>query len=247
MSELLDAADPSPVEWIQPDRDSPIVIVCEHAGRRVPTALQNLGLSDAQLEAHIGWDIGAAAVARDLAVRLGAPAILQRYSRLVIDCNRPPDAPDSIPKVSDGVVIPGNENLSEQQRQQRIAEIFQPWDRALQSLFADRPRRAAFAVHSFTPMLSGSRRPWDVGFLFRHDTKTSTSLAKYLQAAAPELNVGLNEPYTIDDESDWFVPRYGETLDLQHSLVEIRNDLLHTASGQRWWSIQLANIIRQIL
>jgi len=247
MSTLLNTADPSPVEWIQPDSNSPIVIVCEHAGRRVPTALQRLGLSEAHLDAHIGWDIGAAAVARDLAVRLGATAVLQRYSRLVIDCNRPPDAPDSIPMVSDGVSIPGNKNLSDQQRQQRIVEIFQPWDQAMQSLFADQSRRAAFAIHSFTPVLSGTQRPWDVGFLFRHDTQTSALLAKNLQASAPELNIGLNEPYAIDDESDWFVPRYGETLDLQHSLVEIRNDHLRTERGQRWWSIQLANIIRQVL
>jgi len=247
MNALIESTDPPPVEWLNYDSDSPIVIVCEHAGNQVPAALNNLGLKDKQLSAHIGWDIGAAAVARDLAVRLGAIAVLQRYSRLVIDCNRPPDAPDSIPALSDGVAVPANQNLSASERRQRVEEIFQPWDQAFQSLFSSHAREAAFAIHSFTPVLAGVERPWDVGFLYREDSETSAALAECVREMAPDLTVGMNEPYAVDDESDWFVPRYGETLGLKHSLIEIRNDHLTTAQDQRWWSMLLASVIRQVL
>lgn len=245
MTEFLQATDPSPVEWINPDSDSAVVLTCEHAGRAVPAGLGNLGLTEDELGDHIGWDIGAAAVTRDLATRLGVAAVLQRYSRLVIDCNRPPQALDSMPAQSAGVSIPANQGLTQADRQQRISQVFQPYDDALSVLTGDKPRRCAFSIHSFTPVLAGQRRPWDVGFLYRKDQATSEFLAAELQKLHPQLNIGMNQPYTIDDESDWFVPRYGEALGLRHSLIEIRNDHLRTVQGQQWWAEQLSIIIRR--
>jgi predicted N-formylglutamate amidohydrolase len=235
----LGASDEQPVDWINQHVESTIALVCEHAGNAVPESLDNLGLSDEQLSSHSAMDIGAAETARHIAVSLTAPLLMQRYSRLVIDCNRPPEAPDSIPENSHGTQAPGNQNLSDKERAQRIDEIFTPYDQALSAMLEAPARLYAFSIHSFTPVLNDSRRPWDIGFLFRHDTRTSASLADYLNSTHPQLNVGLNQPYQIDDESDWFVPKHAERLGLNHSLIEIRNDLIDNEAGQR----RLAGII----
>lgn len=245
MTILLQSTDPHPVEEIAANGDSPTALVCEHAGCRVPTKLKHLGLSQKNLHDHIGWDIGAAAVTRDLAARLGAPAVLQRYSRLIIDCNRPPEAPDSIPAISHGIAVPANQNLGSEERQQRLGAVFEPFDAALQAQLS-RGCRFAFSIHSFTPNPGDQRRPWDIGFLYRKDTATSSALASMLKELEPHLTIGMNEPYEIDDESDWFVPRYAEPLSLQHSLIEIRNDHLRTVEGQQWWSDRLASIIGRL-
>jgi len=234
------------VEWINPDSQAPVVLVCEHAGCAVPAGMRGLGITDAQRKDHIGWDIGAAAVSRELAQRLGVTAVLQRYSRLVIDCNRPPQADDSIPTESAGVVIPANQQLTAVDRQQRVAHVFDPFDRALKELMTKSATHSAFSIHSFTPVFAGRRRPWDVGFLFRADRMTSENLAAQLKSSQPHLNIGMNQPYAIDDESDWFVPQYAEPLALNHSLIEIRNDHLRTAEGQQWWATQLSDIISKV-
>lgn len=244
---LLGAGDPAPVENLNDASDAPVLLLCEHAGREVPERLGGLGVTRAQREAHIGWDIGAAEVTREIARRLGAPAVLQRYSRLVIDCNRPPDAPDAVPEVSDGVVIPGNHGLGAEARAARVAEIFAPFHAAAAALFARVPRRAAFAIHSFTPVMGGVRRPWELGFLFRHDRETSARLRELVLRRRPGTVIGMNEPYQIDDASDWFVPRHGEARGLPHSLIEIRNDLIADAAGQAAWAELLAEVIGEFL
>lgn len=244
---LLRAGDPAPVEIVNADSAHPVALVCEHAGKTVPEALNALGLSEDELSEHIGWDIGAAAVTRIMADLLGAPAAFQRYSRLVIDCNRPIGAEDSIPAVSDGVTVPGNAGLSEEDRAAREREIFAPFQAAVADMLTRRPRQAAFAIHSFTPVLGGVVRPWDVGFLFRRDARTSLLLARAVEAEAPDLLIGMNEPYTIDDLSDWFVPQHGERLSLAHSLVEIRNDLIRTPAEQERWARILASAIETIM
>ena len=221
--------------------------MCEHAGNAVPASLGNLGLSATQLREHTAVDIGAQATACRLAELLEAPLLLQRYSRLVIDCNRPTQANDSIPALSHGTEVPGNGALGNQQRQQRIDEIFTPYDKALGSLLEPEERRMAFSIHSFTPALNGRRRPWDIGLLFRHDTATSGNIHRYLTEHYTALTVGLNEPYQIDDESDWFVPRHAERLGLDHSLIEIRNDHIRSTEGQERMANILASAIRHLV
>jgi len=233
---LLTPDDPDPVEIVNPDSDHPILLVCEHAGRAVPSVLGDLGLPAGEIDRHIGWDIGAEAVARRMADRLGCTCILQRYSRLVIDCNRPPEAGDSMPTVSDGTTVPANLDLDADARSARVAEIFQPFQDAVAD-HLDRPvRKGAMSIHSFTPVYGGVSRPWDIGFLFRKDERTSTALAAIIQDRAPDLTIGMNQPYDIDDTSDWFVPRHVEPRGLPHSLIEIRHDHIGAPGGQDRWA-----------
>ena len=195
---LLGPEDPAPVELVNPKGRAPLLLVCEHAGQAVPARLGRLGLTQADLDDHIGWDIGAAALARRLALALDAPAVLQRYSRLVIDCNRPPEAPDAMPEVSDARPVPGNHALSEAARRARIDEIFTPFQEAVARQLARSGLRATFSIHSYTPrMRDGQPRAWDAGFLFREDRATSERLARALQALSGDLTIGLNQPYDV--------------------------------------------------
>ncbi len=244
---LLGQRDIAPFEIVNANSRHPVVLVCEHAGMAIPEALGDLGVEPDALRTHIGWDIGAADVARRMAENLGAPLILQNYSRLVIDCNRPTVAAESIRPVSDGIAIPGNQSLSDADRVARIEEIFAPFHRAVDMIIEIVPRRAVFAIHSFTPTLNGQDRPWDVGFLFRRDKTTSHRLAEALAATEPQLTIGYNEPYSVDDASDWFVPQHGEKRRLAHSLIEIRNDHLPDAPSQDRWAHLLGDCIETVL
>jgi predicted N-formylglutamate amidohydrolase len=232
---LLGENDPAPVEMLNEQSDHPLLLVCEHAGQAIPTKLNGLGISRAALDSHIGWDIGAGAVTQVLAQTLGAPAVFQRYSRLVIDCNRPPHALDSIPEVSDRVDIPENQGLDQNARAARRVEIFEPFHKAVANCYARNPRQIVLSIHSFTPALNGVYRPWDIGLLFRKDTRTSGLLGGFIHQAQPQLTIGMNQPYQIDDSSDWFVPRHGEARGVPHSLIEIRNEHIHSAEGQVEW------------
>lgn len=245
--DLLSSADPPPVELLNDQSDHPLLLVCEHAGQAIPEKLSGLGISRTDLNSHIGWDLGAEAVTRMLAKAFGAPAVLQRYSRLVIDCNRPPDAPEAILESSDGVEIPGNQGISKKDREARKQAIFEPFHAAVVNCFEHHPRQIVLSIHSFTPQLNGLSRPWDIGFLFRKDTETSEKISRYLQQDRPHLTIGMNQPYQIDDSSDWFVPRHGEARGLPHSLIEIRNDLIQTPEGQAEWAGILGAGIRKLL
>lgn len=245
---LLRAVDPQPVDIVNFHSAEPVVLVCEHAGRAIPNTLGNLGLNALQLKQHIAYDIGAENVARRMSELLNVPLVLQPYSRLIIDCNRPLDAPDSIPAISDGVQIPGNEGLSDWHRQLRIDEVFEPFDSAIASIMEAHPRNAAFAIHSFTKQLEGGEpRPWDIGLCFRQDLTTAHSLAASIGKADPSLMIGLNEPYRIEDSSDWFLPVHCEPRKLAHCLIEIRNDLLTTTAACDRMASMLASSISAVL
>ncbi len=158
-----------------------MLVLCDHAGRATPAGLDRLGLADEAFERHIAYDIGAAELARDLADRLGAPLIEQAYSRLVIDCNRSPERADAIPEVSDGVSIPGNANLGAQAVRSRIAAIHTPYHDAIASqidraVAAGAPP-ALILVHSFTPVMGGVARPWQVGVLHQGNALSLAMLA----------------------------------------------------------------------
>ena len=154
---------------INPDGKASVVLVCDHASNRIPANLDQLGLGSVELSQHIAWDIGAAPVARLLAERLDAPAVLAGYSRLVIDCNRPPGDPTSIAQVSDGIIVPGNLHLDDAAAEARSNEVFWPYHHAITQMLAQRWRHgngrtpALVAIHSFTPVLNGFRRPWQLG------------------------------------------------------------------------------------
>ncbi len=244
---LVTDADPPAVECICSSGNVAGLLLCEHAGNTIPQSLNNLGLPAEVLKTHIAYDIGAEATARRIASALDVTLIIQRYSRLLIDCNRPPPAPDSIPTVSHGTTIPGNRNLTPEDRERRIAEIFNPLDNALTAHFQNTETNWAFSIHSFTPELDGKHRPWELGLLFRHDNDTSNAMAAYAARHYPQVNTGLNEPYQIDDESDWFIPQHAERNRVQNCLIEIRNDLISDTEGQKKWAAIVADLIRHAI
>ncbi len=245
--ELLVTGDPAPVEWVNRDSDAKIALLCEHAGRAIPQKLGDLGVSEEVQASHRGWDIGAEAVARQLADRLRAPLILQRYSRLVIDCNRPIEAPDSIPPKSFGEQIPANLNLTTADRTARQREIMAPLNGAIEHMLDRAPRVLAVSIHSFAAQVDGETRPWHAGFLTRVDPTTGQAAIDHISALRPDLHMALNQPYQIDSESDWFIPHFAEPRGLAHSLVEIRNDLIRDAKGVEDWAQLLAEAFTRIL
>lgn len=244
---LFVETDVDPVECKTGTKGSPVVIVCEHAGRAIPDALGTLGLGQKELSSHIAWDIGALAVAERIAGNLGADLVSQRYSRLVYDCNRPFEAPDATPEVSEDVEIPGNRNLTEAERLARKQAIFDPYDAALTNLLEASPRRAAFAIHSFTPVYLGKPRPWHLGLLSRADPQTAETIAQTIRYRDNRLLIGMNVPYMIEEDSDWFIPRHAEPRGLSHCLIEVRNDLIQSPEGQEIWAAHLTAAFQKVL
>jgi predicted N-formylglutamate amidohydrolase len=215
----------------------------------LPQALGDLGLPAGELERHIAWDIGIAGVAEALSKHLDAHLIAQRYSRLVIDCNRPPDAPSSIPRISETTTIPGNEALARDGAEARRRSIFDPYHSRIAGII-DRRGREGFptvlvALHSFTPVYAGISRPWHIGTLYQRDTRLPQLLLKQLRGEG-DLVVGDNEPYAVSDETDYTIPVHGEARGLMNTGIEIRQDLIADPAGQRQWADRLARIFGEI-
>ena len=243
---LLEPGEPNPVTLENESGDSVFFLTCEHAGRAFPRRLGRLGLPEAETLRHIAWDIGIGAVGRDLSLLLNAAVILQTYSRLVIDCNRDPKVPSSIPEISEATEIPGNRSLDEAERAARVDAIFRPYHDAIAAAL---DRRAAadrasvlVALHSFTPVFKGVSRPWHVAVLFNRDPRLAHALAVLLRADG-SLMVGENEPYRVSDLTDYTVPVHGERRGLPHVEIEIRQDLITDPSGQRKWAERLARLL----
>ena len=237
---LFSADDPPPVELIAANRPAPIVLACEHAGRTVPRKLAGNTPQDIDMARHIAMDIGAEQVAHQLANYLDVPLVIQRYSRLVIDCNRPRTAPDLCPQQADGTYIGFNKNLFPAEIKQRWQAIHQPFHRVLADSFNHHPSAFLVTIHSFTPRLDGIDRPWHIGFLARHDLRLAGFLQKYFATAWPDIITALNQPYKIETESDYTIPVHGETAGKHHVLVEIRNDLIDDSDKSRVWADRLA-------
>jgi predicted N-formylglutamate amidohydrolase len=243
---LLAPDEPEAFEVIVDQQRSPFLITCDHAGKRLPRALGTLGLPESELDRHIAWDLGAAQVARALARELGAFAILQRYSRLAIDCNRPLDAPSSIPLISERTVIPGNHDLSPALAAERARAIFHPYHARILSEFERRAKAqqpsVLIAVHSFTPTFMDVSRSWHTGMLYNRDVRLGRALIELLRRD-PELVVGDNEPYSVSDLSDYGVVVYGERRGIAHVEIEIRQDLLRDSHGQEAWAKRFARLL----
>ncbi len=243
---LLGPEDPPPVQWLNPGGGSPFLLCVDHAGRAVPASLGRLGLPEHEFERHIAWDIGALGVAAHLASLLDAPVVAQAYSRLVIDCNRKPGHPTSIAPRSDGTVVPANLDLDGPARDARRDAIFAPYQAALDAALDARQaagrRSVLVAVHSFTPVMSGRSRPWHAGVLYNHDPRYGRALLALLEAEG-DIVVGNNEPYALSDLDDYTVPVHGEGRDLLHAELEIRQDLIAEADGQRAWAERLSRLL----
>jgi predicted N-formylglutamate amidohydrolase len=243
---LLASDEPPAFRVVKAQGRSPFLLACDHAGARVPRRLASLGLPPHELQRHIAWDIGAAEVATKLAERLDAFLILQTYSRLVIDCNRPPGSPQSIVALSESTRIPGNEAISAADADVREQEVFGPYHDRLR---AELDQRAAqgrptilIAMHSFTPVFQGIRRRWQMGLLYNRDSRLAQALLPILRADS-DLVVGDNEPYAVSDATDYALPVYGEQRGLLHVGIELRQDLVADEVGQEAWAVRLAQAL----
>ena len=242
---MLAADEPDPVHVINPAGRSRFLVLADHYGRLVPRSLGTLGVPGAEMDRHIAWDIGAAGVTAGLASLLDAVAICQRYSRLVIDCNRTPGHLTSIPPVSDGTPIPGNAALSAGAAAARRGEIFAPYHAAIAAEIDRRPARPGacvlIAMHSFTPVYGGVVRPWQAGIL--HDRMPEYGLAVGALLREEGLLVGDNEPYQLSDESDYTIPVHAGRRGLPYVELEVRQDLIASEAGQRAWATLLAKVL----
>ena len=246
-SSLLAADEPAAFQVEREQGRSPFFLTCDHASAKVPRRLKSLGVPAQHLQRHIAWDIGAAAVATRLAKRLDAFLILQNWSRLVIDCNRPPGSAQSILRLSENTRIPGNESLSPDEVLAREVEIFRPYHNRIQAALDLRQAQGRptilIALHSFTPTLHGMRRPWHAGLLYNRDRRLAEALLPILRADA-DLVVGDNEPYAVSDSTDYTIPVYGERRGLLHVGIELRQDLIADDAGQERWSERLEQALR---
>ena len=231
-----------PFEFISPRAGAggPILL-CDHASRRVPEEFGDLGLAPELFATHIASDIGAAEATRTLAVHFGAPAVLARWSRLVIDLNRGEDDPTLVMKLSDGSIIPGNVGAD---LASRIARFHRPYHRRIAQEIARHAAPVLISMHSFTPAWKGRARPWDVGILWDRDGRLAMPLMARLRAAG--FTVGDNEPYSGALENDCLY-RHGTMNALPHVLIEIRQDLISNDDAARSFALRLAPILETAL
>ncbi len=248
-SPLIGADEPPPFEIVNAEGRAPLLLVCDHASNRIPTALGNLGLDAALLRRHIAYDIGAADLTRLLSRRLDAPAVLAGYSRLIIDCNRQPGDPQSILEESDGVPIPGNVGLSEAEQAARAETFHWPYHHAIDSVFARRrrqgPEPVLFSIHTFTPTFGGQDRFWDLGVLWNRDPRVAVPLIDLLRRA-DRLHVGDNEPYS-GKEIAYTINLHAGAAGLPHAAIEVRQDHCEAMAELERWAELLGDALAAIL
>ncbi len=239
---LLEDGEAPVYEVLREVGPSPFLLTADHAGRVIPRRLGDLGVSQAEMDRHIAWDIGIAEVTRRLSAALDATAILQNYSRLVIDCNRNPGWASAFPEVSEATAIPGNQGLDEAAKAARREAIFEPYHRTIGRLVAARARTVYVAMHSFTPVYLGAARPMHVAVLYNRNPRLSKILADLLRAGGG-LAVAENAPYRVSDETDYGVPVHAERNGLEYLELEIRQDLIADETGQAEWAERLARLL----
>jgi len=247
---LLTADDPAPFCIRKRIGRARYLMVCDHASNAVPRALDGLGISGAQLERHIGWDIGAGDLTRRLANMLDATALLAGYSRLVIDLNRALDDPTSIPQISDGTIVTGNHGLSTRMRTARANEIFHPYHEAVTAEVDRRMSAGAVpalvSIHSYTPIAKGKHRPWDVGVTWNRDSRLPIPFMARL-AAAVDIQIGDNLPFSARNGYGYTCSTHATKRGLPELLIEIRQDLLDSDCRVEEWARILAPVMEDVL
>jgi predicted N-formylglutamate amidohydrolase len=234
---------------ISGDARAGLILLCDHAGAEVPSELGSLGLNPSDFQRHIAYDIGAARMTERLAALSGAPALLTRYSRLVIDANRGADDPTLVMRLSDGTIIPGNRDVDAAERRSRIERYFQPYHSAIaaeiDAMLAIGVVPVVLSVHSFTPVWKGVARPWQIAILSDVDRRLSAPLIAGL-AADPVMLVGDNRPYDGALRNDTLFT-HATRRGLSHSLIEVRQDLIEDPEGADHWAERLWGVLRQLL
>jgi predicted N-formylglutamate amidohydrolase len=245
---LLGADEPLPVIDEGSRGRGNFVIAVDHAGRRIPRRLGSLGLPPQELDRHIAWDIGSLAVARLVAAALDAPLVAQNYSRLVIDCNRDPRMPTSIPTVGESTAIPGNQGIGAAETLARRTEIFDPYHARLRELIDERLAHARptvlVAQHTMTDVFFGIRREMHAAVLYHRDRRFAHLVLEALRRESA-LHIAENEPYFVSDETDYTIPRHAEARGLPYVEIEIRQDLVREKPGQIEWAQRITSALQE--
>ena len=232
---------------LRPEGSGRFVFFCDHASNYVPPELNDLGVPAAELARHIAWDIGAAGVTEALSEIFDSPAILCGTSRLVIDCNRHPDAADLIPELSDGTAIPGNLHLSSAARAARIERWFHPYHDAIESVLLERESggvpSVAVSVHSMTACLAGQSRPWQIALSSYLDRSLAEPVLAALRRPG-DVVVGDNQPYDLDPKVDYSIPFHALRRGMPHIQVEFRQDEIPDAAAHHRWARRFAEALR---
>ena len=231
-------SEPSAVEIIRPDGQGPVVLVCEHASRLIPSDFDGLGLNEAAQISHAAWDIGARDVAVVLSELFDAPLVAGGVSRLIYDLNRPLSASSAIPEKSEVFDVPGNRGLSASERQARFDAYHEPFHTAVDAILAARGPVAFVTIHSFTPVYNGITRDVEIGYL--HDAGSAfAEAALQAEQVAGQYNAALNEPYAAVDGVTYTLAKHGESRGLPTLMIEIRNDLIDTEDAARAMAVHL--------
>jgi len=250
MAQLISDDEPAPIEFLHVDPAFPALLVCDHAANRIPASLADLGVAPADLETHFAVDIGAADVTRHLSRRLGLPAVLAAYSRLVVDCNRALTDPSAFPLSMESIMVPGNQALDHAARTARADALYWPYHHAVKEHLTELETNgiapALIAIHSFTDVFENRVRPWHIGVLWDKDPRLSLPLIDAL-SAIDGIVVGDNEPYSGKHPHDFTIDHHGEAEGLAHVSLEIRQDLIETPDGVARWGDLLAEVLTPIL
>ncbi len=247
---LIGPDDPPPYSIYNADVTAPMLLVCDHASREFPAAMHQLGLADWVLDQHVACDIGAGMVTRHLADRLNAPAVLAGYSRLIVDLNRQLDHESAFTRISDGIAIPGNLDIGEQERQQRIQSFFNPYHGAISQrldVFEERGVVPAFlSIHTCTPVFDNVVRHCQIGVMWDSDPRIPLPLMAKLKEV-PDLKVGDNEPYSGRHPDDYTIDFHAERTGLPNVGIEVRQDLVSTPEGVARWGDVLSEAFKAVL
>jgi len=245
-----DTDEPDVVEVIGAPVEGSALILCEHASHHIPARYHGLGLSASARQSHAAWDPGARAVALHLARALHAPLVAARLSRLVYDCNRPPDAASAMPERTEVIEVPGNHGLSAAERAARAAAVYAPFCAAVGQVIAARKAAgratALITIHSFTPVWFGTARSCEIGIL--HDSDTRLADAMLAEAhRLPHRVIRRNDPYGPEDGVTHSLKIHGLAQGLPNVMIEIRNDLLHGAAAEARLAEEVLTLLRPAL
>lgn len=233
VSTLLAPDEPGPFRVINPLAESPILLVCDHASCRFPKSLGDMGLDPFARRCHLAIDIGAGPLTESLAESLGVTAVTQNYSRLVVDCNRQLMDPSAFLEYGDGILVPGNRNLHLAEKDMRASALYWPYhcaiDEQIQRLRKARPLPVFISIHSFTPVLNGESRQWQIGVLWDKDENVKQVFLEGFRDAG--YYVGDNVPYSGKAPQDFTIDHHAEEINLPHVGLEIRQDLIDDDEG----------------
>jgi predicted N-formylglutamate amidohydrolase len=248
--DLLGPHDPPPFSILNPDGGAPVVLLCDHASNRLPSALNELGLDEAARSRHIAWDIGAAEVTRHLAELFDAPALLSGYSRLVVDCNRAVDDPTAMRQISDGTIVPGNRGLDATARARRAEACYWPYHSAVTATIERVAARgivpAVISVHTCTPVMKDFERPWHIGVLSNVDRRMADLLIAELSRDSA-LCIGDNQPYSGLDPHGYSIETHALPAGRPNVLLEIRQDLVDTQHGAQHWATLVGAALQAVM